>query len=92
MDFPFDFPGFRMDFERHARILKMTPLEAARTMLRYDFGIGDESALGYAIRKDPRITLDDDALFDLLEDAEDLGWTPQDLLDVAIDESRFNAP
>ena len=87
-----DFPGFRMDFERHGRILKMTPLEAARTMLEYDFGIGDEPALGFAIRKDPRITLTDDALFDLLGEAEDLDWTPQDLLNVAADESAFDAP
>lgn len=83
----FDLPGFRMDFERHGHILRMSPLEAARTWLDLEFGIGDETALCFAIRKEPRIALDNDALIDLAMEAMDFGMTPEEFLEIAIEES-----
>ena len=69
------FPGFRLDMARQARIIHLSPAEAVRTLFRGDWGIGDEAALGFAIRKDPRVTLDDEAIldvyFELMDDLVD---------------------
>ncbi len=40
----------------------INPLDAVRTWLEGDFGIGDEPLLIEAIRKDPRVKLSDDQI------------------------------
>lgn len=73
MSFPF--PGFRPNFARQARLSQLSPVEAVRALYEGEFGIGDEPALCFAIRRDPRVSLDDDAIlgiyFDVRDEMED---------------------
>lgn len=59
------FPGFVPNFGRQARLAQLPPAEAARALLEGDFGFGDEPAICFALRRDPRVTLDDDAILDV---------------------------
>ena len=72
----FDVPGFTPDPARHARLIQLSPAEAARALLDGEFTIGDEPPLCFALRKDPRITLDDDAIlevfFEMMDEGADL--------------------
>lgn len=45
------------DKARYERLRQLTPVEAVRAWIAGSFGIGDESALVEAIRKDRRVTL-----------------------------------
>jgi hypothetical protein len=60
---------------------KLSPLDAVDTWLNGDFGIGDETALIAAIRKDARIVLSDDSIIDALCDAMDDHLTAQESLE-----------
>ena len=60
------FPGLVPNFGRQARLAQLAPVDAARALLDGDFGIGDEPAICFALRRDPRVTLDDDAILDVL--------------------------
>ena len=70
------FPGFRSDPARHARLVQLSPAQAARALLDGEFTIGDEPPLCFALRKDPRVTLDDDAIlevfFEMMDEGADL--------------------
>lgn len=57
--------GFRPDPARHARLVQLSPADAARALLDGAFTIGDEPPLCFALRKDPRVTLHDDAIMDV---------------------------
>ena len=70
-------PGFKPNVERHARLAQLEPLEAVRALFAGDFGIGEESALCFAIRRDARVALSDDALVDRAFDALGRGQTPE---------------
>ena len=61
------------DLGRHARLVQLSPLEAARTFFDGAFYPSDEPALCFAIRKHPGVDLDDDALIDAIFDALDDG-------------------
>jgi len=86
------FLGFPANFGRHAKLASLAPLDAARALLRFEFGIDEEPALFFALRRDPRITLDDDAMMDLfmdlvedadhLDDALDEQFTPEAFLEM----------
>ncbi len=67
----FQIPGFTPDFGRQARLAQLSPVDAARALLDGDFTIGDEPPLCFAIRRDPRVTLDDDAIMDVFMDVLD---------------------
>ena len=66
-------PGFRPDPARHARLVQLGPAQAARALLDGEFTVGDEAPLCFALRKDPRVTLDDDAILDVLFEVMDEG-------------------
>ncbi len=55
--------------ERFEHLRSLAPLEAIQAMLEGDFGIGDQSAIAEAIRKDTRIELSDEAIIDFLRQA-----------------------
>jgi hypothetical protein len=55
--------------ERFDRLRALAPIDAVRTWLDGDFGIGDEPAMIAAIRKDPRVSLSDDNIIDAVCDA-----------------------
>ena len=59
--------------KRFETLSALAPVDAVRTWLDGDFGMGDESALISAIRKDSRISLSDDAITDAIMDAMDDG-------------------
>lgn len=59
------------DQQRMDRLKQLSPCEALQTWLDGDFGVDEESALCSAIRKDPRITLSDDEIFDQVREAMD---------------------
>ena len=50
---------------------KLPPLEAIQAWLDGDFGMDEESDLCAAIRKDPRITLSDDKISEIISEAMD---------------------
>jgi len=50
-----------------------SPIDAVRAWLDGEFGIGDESAMIEAIRKDSRVSLSDDGIIDAILDAMDDG-------------------
>jgi hypothetical protein len=54
---------------RMEKLKKLSPLEAVQTWLDGDFGINEEPALIFAIRKDSRITLSDDDIIEVILDA-----------------------
>ena len=55
--------------ERFEHLRNLTPLEAIQAMLEGDFGIGDQSAIAEAIRKDARIKLSDEEIINFLRQA-----------------------
>lgn len=67
-------------FERTARFLHLSPVEAARAWTGYEFGVGsmygidEETALCFAVCQDPEITLHPaeafEVVLDLLEDED----------------------
>lgn len=61
--------------ERFDRLRALAPIDAVRAWLDGDFGMGDESALLTAIRKDARVVGSDDdityAIFDAMDDGLD---------------------
>lgn len=59
------------DYERIARLVQLSPLDALRTWLLLDFGFGEEGALCFALRQDPAIDLSDETLADVLADVFD---------------------
>ncbi|WP_420455888.1 hypothetical protein [Rubrivirga sp.] len=59
------------DPARHARLAQLSPTDAARALLEGDFTIGDEPPLFFAIRRDERVTLDDDGIMDVFMDVLD---------------------
>jgi hypothetical protein len=59
--------------ERYERLRALAPLEAVRAWINGEFGIGDEPAMIFAIRKDPRISISDEAIEDILMDATEDG-------------------
>ncbi|HEX4122208.1 MAG TPA: hypothetical protein VH619_16445 [Verrucomicrobiae bacterium] len=59
------------DKKRFEKLSALSPVDAVRAWLDGDFGIGDESALISAIRKDSRITISDEAIEDAIMDAMD---------------------
>ena len=76
-DFPAEAPG-RVhrpkrvpDYERIARLVQLSPLDALRTRLLLDFGFGEDGALCFALRQDPAIDLSDDTLFAVIDDVFD---------------------
>ena len=58
---------------RFESLRALAPIDAVRAWLDGDFGMGDESALISAIRKDTRISLSDDDITDAIMDAMDNG-------------------
>lgn len=58
-----------MNPERYEALRKLAPLDAARAFLEGAFGLGEEWAIVDAIRRDPRVTLDDEEILDVLEGA-----------------------
>jgi len=61
------------DKERFKRLEALTPVEAVKSWVKGDFGMGDEPALISAIREGTRISLSDDGLEDAILDAMDEG-------------------
>ncbi|HZV36199.1 MAG TPA: hypothetical protein VFB72_16605 [Verrucomicrobiae bacterium] len=61
------------DKKRFEKIRSFTPIDAVLAWLEGDFGIGDETALIEAIRKDKRISISDEAITDVILDAMDEG-------------------
>ena len=59
--------------KRFETLSALAPVEAVRVWLDGDFGIGDESVLIRAIRKDRRVSLSDDDLIDVICTAMDDG-------------------
>ena len=68
--------------QRYERILALTPIQAVEAWLTGNFGLGDEPALLQAIRKDPRVVLDDEMMIGAIAAAMDEGMTPEECLDV----------
>lgn len=57
------------NLERMKRLQQLSPLEAVRAYLNGEFGLGEESALCSAIRKDSRIALSDEEITDAIIEA-----------------------
>jgi hypothetical protein len=66
---------------RFEKLKTLSPLAAIQAWLEGEFGIGDEPALCFAIRKDARIKLSDDDIADTIIDAMDEELTAQECLD-----------
>ncbi|HEX6985854.1 MAG TPA: hypothetical protein VF170_10770 [Planctomycetaceae bacterium] len=62
-----------MDSKRDKALSRLTPIEAIRAFLAGEFGIGDETAIVAAIRRDPRVTLTEDEVLEVLGDALEEG-------------------
>jgi hypothetical protein len=54
---------------RMEKLKKLSPFEAIQAWLDGDFGMDEEPALIFAIRKDDRITLSDDDIVEVILDA-----------------------
>ena len=72
--------------QRMESLKKLTPPEAVQAWLDGDFGMNEESALCFAIRKDARITLSDDDITEVIFGAMDDGC------DAAVCLERLAAP
>jgi hypothetical protein len=59
------------NLQRMENLKKLSPLEAVQVWLDGGFGIDEEPALIFAIRKDSRITLSDDDIIEVIIDAMD---------------------
>ncbi|MEM1116005.1 MAG: hypothetical protein AAF594_12240 [Bacteroidota bacterium] len=79
------------EFERHAFLIARSPTEAARILLEGDFWIDEEEAICFALRRHPEITLDDDAILDLMFEAYEQGATPEALVETLVAASRKQA-
>ncbi|MEM6287545.1 MAG: hypothetical protein AAF845_10355 [Bacteroidota bacterium] len=79
------------EFERHAFLIARSPTEAARILLEGDFWIDEEEAICFALRRHPEITLDDDAILDLMFEAHEQGATPDALVETLVAASRKQA-
>lgn len=66
---------------RFDQLKALSPLAAVQAWLDGDFGIGDEPALIFSIRKDARIGASDDDIFDAMCDAIDAGLDAAACLD-----------
>jgi hypothetical protein len=55
------------------RLRALTPIAAVQAWLDGDFGMDDEPALIFAMRKDPRIVATDDDIMDAMCDVMDAG-------------------
>ncbi|HTH48843.1 MAG TPA: hypothetical protein VMB21_15120 [Candidatus Limnocylindria bacterium] len=60
---------------------QLTPLAAIQTWLDGEFGVDEEPALCFAIRKDARITLSDDEIIDVICDALEQDWPAAECLE-----------
>lgn len=70
--------------QRFDRLRSLDPMQAISAWLFGEFSIGDEPALMEAIRKDPRVTLTDEAMMDAMATAIDQGLVAADCLDFLI--------
>jgi hypothetical protein len=59
------------DKTRFERLRSLSPIAAVQAWLNGDFGIGDEPALIFSIRKDTRVVASDDDIIDAVCDALD---------------------
>lgn len=59
--------------ERFDRLQALSPIDAVQAWLNGDFGMGDEPAMIAAIRSDPRVSLSDDDIINIVCDAMDEG-------------------
>ena len=66
--------------ERYEALRKLSSLEAVKAWLDGAFGIGDEPAMLEAIRKDPEISLKDREIENVIMNAMDEDWTPEECL------------
>jgi hypothetical protein len=57
--------------ERVAWLRSLSPRDAVKAFLDGDFGLAEEFAIIEAIRKDPRISISDDEIMDILSDNMD---------------------
>lgn len=64
------------DKQRYDRLSALAPIDAIGSWLDGDFGMGDEPALISAIRKDPRVSMSDDDIEDVIMDAMEDGLDP----------------
>ncbi len=55
--------------QRMETLQQLSPLEAVQAWLDGDFGMDEEPALIFAIRKDPRVTLSDEEIEEIVLDA-----------------------
>ena len=55
--------------ERFQKLRTLSPIAAVQAWLDGEFGIGDEPALIFSIRKDTRITISDEEITDAMSDA-----------------------
>lgn len=69
------------NLERFEKLKTLSPLEAVQSWMDGDFGIGDEPALYFAIRKDARVTLSDGDIAEAVFEAMDEGLTAQACLE-----------
>ena len=58
-----------MNPKRHDALSRLAPIDAIHAFLAGDFGIGDETAIMTAIRRDPRVTLSNEEILDVLDGA-----------------------
>lgn len=68
--------------QRYERLRSLKPIQAVEAWLTGDFGLGDEPALLEAIRKDLRVTLDDEMMLDAIAAAMDGGMSPDECLEL----------
>jgi len=74
--------GFQpANIKRFERLRALSPLQAIEAWMTGDFGLGDEPALVEAIRKDTRVTLDDDGVADVIATAMDDGVSAAECLE-----------
>jgi hypothetical protein len=67
--------------ERFDRLQALSPVDAVQAWLDGDFGMGDEPAMIIAIQRDPRVSLSDDDIIDIVCDAMDEGLDAQACLE-----------
>ncbi|MGD9855508.1 MAG: hypothetical protein AB7U20_11230 [Planctomycetaceae bacterium] len=67
--------------ERFEKLRTLSPLAAVQAWLDGGFGIGDEPALIFSIRKDSRVTMPDDDIINAMCDAMDDGLDASECLE-----------
>lgn len=78
--------------KRPERLRSLTPLQAIQAWMNGEFGVGDEGSLLQAIRKDARVTLDDEVIAVVVATTIREKWSAEDCFKILTNPKMLERP